>query len=211
MFDIEYKGGNGVVLTTKKGVAVIDPRLSVVGLKDLSVKDAVVIATEERFSVKSPDMRLEISGPGEYEVGPFAVRGVPASRHIDTPEGEKKSTIYQIGVGDVRIAVLGNITPQLSDEQMEEVGVIDILILPVGGGGYTLDATSAASIVRQMEPKVVIPVSYADDALKYEVPQESLEVFTQELGAPVETVAKFKLKSAAALPASLTVVEVTRS
>lgn len=211
MFEIEYKGGNGVVITTKKGTALIDPKLSVVGLKDLSAKDAVVIATEDRFGVTSPDARLEISSPGEYEVGPFAVRGVPATRHIDTLEDEKRATVYQIGIGDVRIAVLGNVAPQLTDEQLEEIGVIDILILPVGGGGYTLDATSAASIVRQMEPKVVIPVSYADDALTYEVPQESLEVFTQELGAPVETVAKYKLKAATALPASLTVVEVTRS
>jgi L-ascorbate metabolism protein UlaG (beta-lactamase superfamily) len=65
--------------------------------------------------------------------------------------------------------------------------------------------------VRQIDPKVVIPIHYADSALKYEVPQDSLQTFVGELGAPVETVAKYKLKSAAALPESLTIIEVTRS
>jgi L-ascorbate metabolism protein UlaG (beta-lactamase superfamily) len=114
-------------------------------------------------------------------------------------------------VGDVRVAVLGNIDPKLSEDQLEGIGVIDILILPVGGGGYTLDATSAASLVRQIDPKVVIPVHYADDALKYEVPQDTLETFVKELGAPVETAARYKVKAASSLPATLTVVEVTRS
>jgi len=86
-----------------------------------------------------------------------------------------------------------------------------VVILPVGGGGYTLDATSAASIVRQIDPKVVIPVHYADAALKYEVPQDTLETFTKELGAPTEEVAKYKVKSASAVPEVLTTVIVARS
>jgi L-ascorbate metabolism protein UlaG (beta-lactamase superfamily) len=211
MFDIEYKGGNGVVISTKKLNAVIDPKLSLIGLKDLSVKDALEIGTEARFVTGSNDVQLAIEGPGDYELGPFSVKGVPATRHLDTSADEKISTIYRIEVGDVRIALVGNITPKLDEDQLEALGVVDILIIPVGGGGYTLDATSAASLVRQIDAKVIIPVHYADDALSYEVPQDTLETFVKELGAPVEITAKYKVKTAATLPTTLTIVEITRS
>jgi L-ascorbate metabolism protein UlaG (beta-lactamase superfamily) len=211
MFDIEYKGGNGVVISTKKLNAVIDPKLSLVGLKDLPVKDALEIATEPRFASTSKDVQLAIEGPGDYELGPFSVKGIAATRHIDTVSDEKISTVYRIEVGEARIALLGNISPKLEEDQLEALGVVDILILPVGGGGYTLDATSAASLVRQIDAKVIIPIHYADSGLSYEVPQDTLETFTKELGATVETTSKYKVKSAATLPVALTVIEITRS
>lgn len=211
MFDIEYKGGNGVVISTKKLTAVIDPKLSLVGLKDLPVKDALEIATEARFASGSKDVQLAIEGPGDYELGPFSVKGIPAIRHLDTSADEKIATIYRIEVGDARIALVGNISPKLDEDQLEALGLVDILILPIGGGGYTLDATSAAGLVRQIDPKVIIPVHYADDALTYEVPQDTLETFVKELGAPVEITAKYKVKSASLLPPVLTIIEITRS
>ncbi|MFZ1360938.1 MAG: MBL fold metallo-hydrolase [Candidatus Saccharimonadales bacterium] len=212
MFDIEYKGGNSVVISTKKVAVVIDPRASLVGLKDISAKDQIEVATESRFAVNDKDARLVIEGPGDYEMGDFSIHGVPATRHLDTEADELRSTMYRIEVGDMRIAVLGNIAPKLSDDQQEEIGVIDILVLPVGGGGYTLDATSAAAIVRQLEPKVVIPTHYADTSLTYEIPQDTLEVFTKELSAPVEEeVSKYKVKAASSVPQVLTVVPITRS
>lgn len=211
MFDIEYKGGNAVVIATKKSTAVFDPKLSLVGLKDVAVKDAVEIATESRFALNSLTAKLHIEGPGEYEVGDFSVRATAAIRHIDASDAKSLSTMYRVEIGDVRLAVLGNIESKLTEDQLESLGVIDLLILPVGGGGYTLDATSAAAIVRQIGPKAVIPVHYADSALQYEVPQDTLEVFTKELAAPVETVSKYKVKSAASIPQVLTVIELTRS
>lgn len=211
MFDIEYKGGNTVVIATKKTTLITDPKQSLIGLKDVSVKDVVEVATEARFMIDDDNARLVVEGPGEYEVGDFSIRGCAAQRHIDTEADGKQSTMYRIEVGDVRIALLGNIAPKVTEEQLEELGVIDVLIIPVGGTGYTLDATSAATIVRQIEPKVVIPVHYADAALSYEVPQESVDVFTKELGAPIEETGKYKLKSAAGLPDALTTVVVTRS
>lgn len=211
MFDIEYKGGNTVTITTKKTALVVDPKRSVFGQKDLVVKDAVELATEARFTVDGAAALLSLEGPGEYEVGDFSIRGIAATRHIDAVVDEPSATIYRIEVAGTRIALLGNIAPKLSEDQLEQLGVVDILIIPVGGGGYTLDATSAATLVRQIDPKGVVPVHYADSALAYEVPQDSLEVFTKELGVPVETTAKYKLKSPAAIPQVLTVIEIPRS
>lgn len=211
MFEIEYKGANGLIVSSKKASIVIDPKLSLVGLKDIPVKDAIELATEERFAVNSDTAKLVIEGPGEYGVADFDIRGVAAQRHLDTEADPKVSTIYRIEAGDIRAAVIGNIYEKLSEDQLEEIGVIDVLVIPVGGSGYTLDATGAATITRQIEPKVVIPVHYADPAIKYEVPQSEAEVFITELGAPVEEAPKLKLKAASALPAALTVYKLARS
>jgi L-ascorbate metabolism protein UlaG (beta-lactamase superfamily) len=211
MFDIEYKGANGVVIATKKTTLVVDPKLSIAGLKDLPVSDAVELATEARFALNDKGARLVIEGPGEYEVGDFSIRGTSAMRHIDASANEKLATIYRIEVGEVRIGLLGNIDAKLTEEQLEELGVIDLLILPVGGAGYTLDATSAATLTRQIDPKVVIPIHYADPAIAYEVPQDTVETFVKELGAPLETTPKYKVKSVASLPEVLTTVVVTRN
>ena len=211
MFEVEYKGANAVIISSKKASIVVDPKLSLVGLKDLNVKDAVELATEARFAINSDDAKLVIEGPGEYGIADFDIKGIAAQRHLDTEADPKVSTIYRIETGDIRAAVIGNVYEKLTENQLEAIGIVDVLIIPVGGSGYTLDATGAATIIRQIEPKIVVPVHYDDPAIKYEVPQSDLETFVKELGAPVEETPKLKLKSAGSLPASLTVYTVSRS
>ena len=211
MFEIEYKGANSVVIATKKSTIVVDPKLSLVGLKDVSTKDVVELATEARFALNSENARLNIEGPGEYGVGEFDIKGIAAQRHLDSESDPFISTIYRVEVNDTRIAILGNIYEKLSETQLEEIGLVDILIIPVGGNGYTLDATGAANLTRSIDPKVVIPVHYAEDGIKYEVTQDVLETFVKELGAPVEELPKFKLKQGAPLPAVLTTIHLTRA
>lgn len=211
MFEVEYKGANAVIVATKTTRVVIDPRLSVAGGHDVAVNGAVVVGTEPRFVVEDTTKATVVfDGPGEYEIGDVSMVGVPAQRHIDS-EGAS-GTIYRLVASDIRAALVGNITPKLSDDQLEALGVVDVVVLPVGGGGYTLDATAAAAVVRQLDPKVVIPVHYADEALSYEVPQDALDVFVGELGAPViEVGVKWKVKQAASLPEQLTIVKIDRS
>jgi L-ascorbate metabolism protein UlaG (beta-lactamase superfamily) len=211
MFEIEYRGGNTVIISTNKVTIVTDPKTSLVGLKDVIVKDAVEIATEARFALNSDGAKLVIEGPGEYGVGDFDIHGIAAQRHLDSEADPRISTMYRIEVGEVRIALIGNIYEKLTDDELEEIGIIDIVILPIGGNGYTLDATGAANIIRKIDPKLVIPVHYADKALTYEVAQDTLEAFVKELGAPVEVVPKYKSKGMASIPATLTVIELTRS
>ncbi len=211
MFEIEYKGGNGVVLSTKKASIVVDPKLSLIGLKDLSVKDAIELATEARFAINSDDAKLVVEGPGEYGIADFDIRGVAAQRHLDTEADPKVSTMYRIDTGEIRVALIGNIYEKLDEDQLEHLGIVDVVILPVGGGGYTLDAEGAAAIVRAIEPKAVIPVHYHDPTLKYEVPQAEIDEFIAVLGAPVEELPKLKLKGAGALPPALTVYKLARA
>ena len=211
MFDIEYKGANTIVITTKKSKLITDPKLSLVGLKDMPTKDAVVLATEARFALNNEDALLNIEGPGEYELADFSIRGIATRRHLDSAEQGNHSTIYRVEVGDVRMAILGNIDGKLSETLLEEIGVVDLVILPVGGNGYTLDATSAAHLIRAIDAKVVIPIHYADPALSYEVIQDDLEVFKKEFGGEVEQTPKLKVKSVSMLPTVQTIIELTRS
>lgn len=212
MFEIEYKGANAVVFTTKKLRVVFDPNVEVAGGKNVPVGNDVEALTEDRFAVVDPTPRLIFNGPGEYEVGDVSLLGIPACRHIDAGSDVKKSTIYKITVGDVRGVVIGNIGEKLTDEQLEEISVVDFAILPVGGNGYTLDATGASMIARQLDAKVVIPIHYDDPTLQYEVLQAGLDEFVKAMSAPVvEAGQKWKLKKSADLPENLTIVQVSRS
>ena len=206
--DIEYKGANCVVISTKNETVVIDPKLSHVGLKDIKLKKGVVVATQHDFVV-TPDEGLVVDGPGEYETMITAVKGTAAERLIDHDKS-KQATVYKVVVGDVIFAVVGHIATPLSESQLEDLGVIDVAIVPVGGSGYTLDAHQAVSVIRELNPKVVIPTHYAESGVKYEVPQMGLEEFVKELGADHETTPKYKIKNGI-LPEVLTIVEITRT
>lgn len=204
--DIEYKGGNCVVINTKQVTIVVDPKLSALGLKDIANKDDVVVATQADFAVHTDEVAVD--QPGEYEVKGVSITGVGAQRNIDAVG--KLATMYRIANGDFTIAVVGHVATPLSEEQLETLGVVDVAVVPVGGNGYTLDAHQAVGLVRQLDPKIVIPVHYADKTIKYEVPQMELEPFVKELGAPIEQTAKLKLK-VGVLPETLTIYELQRT
>lgn len=205
--DFEYKGGNCVVITTKQGTIVVDGKLSSIGLKDVQPKDAVEIATQTGFA--GAGGRVTVDMPGEYEVNDISILGIAAARHIDY-DGSLQATMYRVAFPDVAIGVLGHVASPLSDDQLESLGVIDVLIVPVGGGGYTLDAHLAAEMVHKIDPRVIIPTHYADPQINYEVPQEGLEPFIKELGAAHETLAKWRVKGGI-LPEVQTVIELTRT
>lgn len=204
--ELTYYGANCVVLNTKKGHVVIDGALSSVGLKDVVKKEAIQLATQDGFAPKNDSANITIDMPGEYEVQGISIRGVAAKRMVDY-EDVKAAVMYQIRIEDLVVAVLGHVAQPLSEDQLEALGLIDILIVPVGGGGYTLDGHQAATVVRQIDPKVIIPVHYADSSIKYEVAQEPVEPFIKELGLEVESVDKLKLK---ALPETMKLVQLER-
>lgn len=209
MFEIEYKGGNCVVLTSKESKIVFDPNLSILGLKNLAVKDGVELLTESRFA-SGGNHDLVLGGPGEYGVADFDIIGYPAQRHLDSAKEPWASMMYRLHIHDIKIVLLGNIYEKLSEEQLENLGMVDILILPVGGGGYTLDAVGAKNIINKISPKVVIPIHYSDAGLKYEVSQDQLDLFIQAVDAPVEVVSKYKI-SAPITSVGLKIVQIERS
>ncbi len=203
--EIEFKGANCVVITTKKATVVVDGKLSAVGLKDVMPKGSIALATQPDFMLQ-PDEGLMIDRPGEYEVSDVSIKGVSTMRMIDHDD-VARGTLYRVRAGGVTFAIVGHSATPLSEEQLEAIGVVDVAIVPVGGNGYTADAHQAVGLVRQLDPKVVIPTHYEDKAIKYEVPQMTLEAFTKELSAPAqETLSKWKVKNGA-LPEVVTLMQ----
>ncbi len=204
--EIEYKGANCVVMRDKKVLIVVDPT-SNVSVKAAENPEAVILATQEKFA-KSEDAakNFVIDMPGEYEHKNVSVRGIPTHVHAD--KDGKRGTMYRIETDDVRIAVIGHADAPLSDEDLENLSVVDVLVIPVGGNGYTLDAKDAATIVRQIAPKVVIPTHFADEKVKYPVSQDDVEAFVKEMGGAHERQNIYKVKN---LPAVTTVVELART
>lgn len=205
--EFEFKGGNCVVIAAKKGTLVIDGKLSTIGLKDVQPKDAIELATQDGFS--SDAGRVAVDMPGEYEISDISILGVAATRMIDY-DGSLKATMYRVTFPDLSIAILGHVASPLSDDQLESLGVVDVLILPVGGGGYTLDASHAVEMVHKINPRIIIPTHYADAHVNYEVPQDPLEPFITQLGAAHESMPKWKVKNGI-LPEVQTVIELTRT
>ena len=205
--EFEYKGGNCVVISSKQGLVVVDGKLSMLGLDDIQPKNAIEISTQHGFSAGGG--RVLVDMPGEYEVSDISVLGIAARRMI-VFDDSLKTTLYKLAFPDVSVAIIGHAATPLLDEQLESLGVIEVLILPVGGGGYTLDAHQAVDLVHKINPKVIIPTHYADSHTKYEVQQDSLQPFIDKLGAVHEVMSKWKTKNGA-MPELQTVIELTRT
>ncbi len=121
-----------------------------------------------------------VSGPGEYEIGGVLIIGI-ATFHDDARGARRgKNTVYLMEIDEVSVCHLGDLGHTLTVEQVEELGDVDVLLLPVGGVS-TINAPTAAEVVRQLEPKVVVPMHYHTEALKREL--EPVDRFLKEIGA----------------------------
>ncbi len=85
----------------------------------------------------------------------------------DSSNGQERglSTIFVIETGGIRIAHMGDYgESEMTGDQLDELGAIDVLLIPVGGV-FTIDAAGATAIVEQIGPRVVIPMHYGTTAL----------------------------------------------
>lgn len=172
---------------------VIDDNLGELGAKSVTKAGDIALFTTAH-GVPKTDVKLVIDQPGEYEVSDVSIQGIAARAHMDG-DNQHSATIYKLILDDIRFAVLGHIFPELSDAQLEAIGTIDVLIVPVGGFGYTMDGIGALKLIKKIEPKLIIPAHFADPAIKYPVPQAELADVLKDLAMePRETVPKLKLK-----------------
>jgi L-ascorbate metabolism protein UlaG (beta-lactamase superfamily) len=193
--DIQFYGANCVVISASGVRAVVDDNLAELGGKSVTKAGDLVLFTGPSSEVKV-ETKLTIAGPGEFEVADFSIQGIPARAHMDEVK-QRTATMYKLTSKDVTVLVLGHIYPDLSDTELETIGMIDVLITPVGGNGYTLDPVGALSIIKKIEPKIVIPTHYADKALQYPVPQQSLEDALKALAMePKQAASKLRVKPA---------------
>lgn len=124
-----------------------------------------------------------IKGPGEYEVKGIPVFGI--STYHDGQKGANRglNTMYRIEVDSLTILHAGDLGHTLTDATLEEIGSVDILLIPVGGH-YTIDAKTAAAVVHEVEPSIVVPMHFGRPDLNQKVFSKltSLETFLNEMG-----------------------------
>lgn len=172
----------------------MDDNLADLGAKSVTKPGDIALFTGPHGAV-NVETKLTIDGPGEYEVSDVSIYGVRARAHIDE-EDKKTATMYKILAGDLNVFIPGHIYPDLSDEQLENIGMVDVMFLPVGGNGYTLDAVGALKLAKKIEPKLIVPTHYDMKGINYPVPQQELQAALHEMSMePKETTAKLKLKS----------------
>lgn len=192
--ELQYFGANCFKITTKKAQIVVDDNLQQLGQKSVTKPSDISLKTFH--DIPDHECRISVDMPGEYETAGVVIHGVAARSHVDE-EGKHSATLYTIEADGVRLAVLGHIFPDLNEDQLEQIGMVDIALVPVGGHGYTLDGVGALKIIKAIEPKIVFPAHYADKAIKYDVPQAELEDAVKGLGMEVtETLERFKYKPA---------------
>lgn len=191
--DIQFYGANCLVLTMKGARVVVDDNLADIGGKSVLKAGDIALFTQAHADPK-PEVKLTIDSPGEYEVSDVSVYGIPARAHMDEAGG-LTATMFKLHTKDLSIFIPGHIYPELTDEQLETIGMIDIMFVPVGGNGYTLDPIGALKIIKKIEPKIIVPTHY-DDGLSYPVPQQTLDQALHALSMePKERTGKLKLKA----------------
>ena len=120
-----------------------------------------------------------VSRPGEYEIGDAILIGLPAFHDSEKGIIRGKNVIFVIAMDDLVICHLGDLGHALKEDEIEEIGNVDILMVPVGDMS-ALNASNAARLVRQIEPGIVIPMHYQLPQSNREL--EPVERFLAEMG-----------------------------
>lgn len=145
-----------------------------------------------------------VAGPGEYEIADVLIAGVATA----TEPGEgARNTAYVLRSEDLVVCHLGAPESKLSDKQVEAIGSIDVLLLPVGGGG-SLGPDAASEVVSQLEPSVVVPMRYRSNgaAASGAAALEPVDGFLRVMGTK-EFVPEPKLSvTKSSLPADIRIV-----
>lgn len=175
----------GIKNSKKENVILaIDPFDKSLGLKVPKFEADILLISHSHYdhsnksAIKGEPFLIE--EPGEYEIKEVFIKGILGFH--DSVEGKERGTltIFKIVGENMSLCHLSDIGQKsLSEEQIEQLGEIDILLIPVGGV-YTIGAKEAAEIIYQIEPKIVIPMHYKIDNLKLNL--EKVDKFLKIMG-----------------------------
>jgi len=169
--------------------------------------DIVTISHEHRDHNYAEAIRGNpkvIRGPGEYEIGGVFITGI--NTYHDAERGEKrgKNTVYLFDLEELAICHLGDLGHIPTQTDVEKLGDIDILLIPVGGV-YTINAAQASEVISLLEPKIVIPMHYWTEALA-ESELAPVSRFLKELGLKEATAQPSLRVTSGTLPAETQVI-----
>jgi L-ascorbate metabolism protein UlaG (beta-lactamase superfamily) len=150
-----------------------------------------------------------ISGPGEYEVHNVFVSALATTHRKQKDMKPARNIAYFFEFGDLTVGHLGDMgeVPVQSDIEALNVGEIDVLIVPVGGGD-TMDAARSVEVIGMLEPRIVIPMHYQHAGLVATLGEhlEPVERFLKEFGASIPEPLEMLKLSKSSLPEETQVV-----
>ena len=200
---ITYHGHSSYKLKGKGGAVVTDPFHSYVGFNFPNVSADVVTVSHDhkdhcQVSQISGTSRRKnpfvIDTPGEYEVGGISVFGV-RTFHDESQGAERgPNTVFTVLLDDMRVCHLGDLGHELTAADMTKIGMVDILLCPVGGV-FTIDPKAAVKIIKALEPSIVIPMHYKTASHDEKVFGEmsTVDEFLKEYGVEVHTEEKLNI------------------
>lgn len=189
MPDIQYLGHSCFRLRGRDGIVLTDPFDRSVGL-EIGKPTAHIVTISHRHpdhanaaAVRPARERVfVVDGAGEYEVGGVLITGVRTYHDKKKGAERGKNTAYVIHLDDVVFCHLGDLGHELTSQQIDEIGSVDVLFVPVGGD-ETIGPAEAVSVISQLEPRIVVPMHYAlSDQISFTSELAPIEKFTHELG-----------------------------
>jgi L-ascorbate metabolism protein UlaG (beta-lactamase superfamily) len=198
--DITYLGHSSFKIKTRTATVITDPfDPKMVGLKYSGVEGEIVTVSHQHSDHNATDkvsgIKKIVDGPGEYEIMGVSIIGYPSFH--DAKEGAErgKNTIYVIEADGLRLAHLGDLGHVLSDDLVNQMGAIDVLMVPVGGK-FTIGPKEAAEVVGKIDPYFILPMHFKAAGMNAEhfADVEPVETFLKETGMTVENLPKFTIK-----------------
>jgi len=181
--EITWLGHACFRLKSKDAVIITDPYDKGLGLGTLNQRaDIVTISHEHSHHNTLTGIKGEpfvIRGPGEYEIKGVFVTGVWS--YADNEEGKQlgRNNIFLFHLDDLVVCHLGALGHTLNSHQLEALGDVDVVMVPVGGH-TALSATKASEVISQLEPKIVIPMHYNTGRESPDL--DTLDKFMKEMG-----------------------------
>ena len=152
---------------------VIDPYTEVVGHADIRTKAHKVLCSHQHFDHNAVEGVALLPG----KESPFTIRSVQTCHDDRGGALRGENIIHILTAGGVTVAHLGDLGHQLTQEQVEAIGSVDGVLVPVGGT-YTVDAVGAKQVCEALAPKWVIPMHYRHGSYGFPV-LLPVEAFTE--------------------------------
>ena len=207
--EINYFGHSCFRLSERNGSSIItDPFDASVGFSMPRLKADIVTISHDAPGHNHASAIKEaraLHGAGEYEIGGVFITGVQtaAAKGKAAASRADGNTVFIFSYEDVTVCHLGDLNAILSQAEVEALGTVDILLVPVGGGNG-LNAGQAAELISLIEPSIVIPMHYKLAKTKLQL--DPLAKFLKEMGlTKVEPQDTFKVTKSS-LPEETAVV-----
>ncbi len=205
--DILWYGHACFRIKDRTATIITDPFDKSIGLSPAGLKGDIVTVSHAHpghSNVKAVKGNpFVIDGPGEYEVSGVFITGI--SSYHDTRNGREygKNTIFVFEMDGLRVCHLGDLGHIPSQSQVEAIGDINVLLVPVGGGA-SLKASQATEVVSLLEPSIVVPMHYRLSGLAMKL--DPVSKFLKELGVASAEEQDMLKVSASSLPEETQVV-----